>query len=110
MPHDSMGEFFSDLKSVLGLGVLKRVGRRVFEDDYLALAGQLAYFFVLFLFPFLMFAVSLAGLVVDDPEPVLKTLTEETRGFLPEEVARLLEDHLGRTLRGVSWPTQSSLP
>ncbi len=35
--------FFSDLKSILGLRALKRVGRKVLEDDCLGLAGQLAY-------------------------------------------------------------------
>ena len=37
----SVSEFFSDLKSVLGLSALKRVGRKVFDDDCLGLAGQL---------------------------------------------------------------------
>lgn len=97
-----MGEFFSDLKMVLGLGVLKRIGRRILEKDYLPLAGGLAYFFVLFLFPFLMFLVSLMGMVIDDPEPVLKALTERAQGLLPGEVVGLLEDFLARTLRGVS--------
>ena len=47
---------------------LVRVARQLLAHDALALAGQLAYFFVLFLFPFLIFMVSLVGLVVDNPE------------------------------------------
>ena len=75
----SLGEFFSDLRSILGLTALKRVGRKVLiDDDCLGLAGQLAYFILLSLFPFLMFLVSLAGMVMDDPEPALKALTEAT--------------------------------
>ncbi len=64
-----MNEFISDLKSVLGLSALKRVGRRTLEDDCLGLAGQLAFFSLLSLFPFLMFLVALAGLVIEDPKP-----------------------------------------
>jgi uncharacterized BrkB/YihY/UPF0761 family membrane protein len=37
-------EFFLDLRSVLGSRVLRRVSRKVLEDDCPGLAGQLAYF------------------------------------------------------------------
>lgn len=97
-----MGEFFSDLKSVLGLRALKRVGRKVLDDDCPGLAGQLAYFVLFSLFPFLLSLVALAGLVIDDPESVLKTLTERMQGFLPEDATRLLADYIDRTLRGAS--------
>ena len=81
-----LGEFFSDLRSVLGLRALKRVGRKVLiDDDCLVLAGQLAYFILLSLFPFLMFLVSLTGILMDDPESALKALTEATEGVLPED-------------------------
>ena len=39
-----MVEFLSDLRSVLGLGALRRVGRKAWEDDCPGLAAQLAYF------------------------------------------------------------------
>ncbi len=93
-------EFLADLRSILGPGVLKRVGRKVWEDDCPGLAGQLAYFLLLSLFPFLMFLVSLAGLVMDDPESALGTLTERLGGVLPEDAVRLLADYIDRTLRG----------
>ena len=93
-------EFFSDLKSILGVDVLKRVGRRTLEDDCLGLAGQLAYFALLSLFPFLMFLVALAGLAVDDPASILETLTQRIGGFLPEDAVGLLTDYIDRTLRG----------
>ncbi len=95
-----MQEFVADLKSILGSGALKRVGRKVYEDDCLGLAGQLAYFLLLSLFPFLMFLVALAGLVMDDPESALGTLTERLGGLLPEDAVRLLADYIDRTLRG----------
>ncbi len=97
-----MSEFISDLRSVLGLGTLKRVGRRVLEDDCLGLAGQLAFFSLLSLFPFLMFLAALAGLVIDDPETVLKTLTERMQDVLPGDVAELLVDYIDRTLRSAT--------
>jgi membrane protein len=97
-----LGEFFSDLKSVLGLGALKRVGRKILDDDCLGLAGQLAYFTLFSLFPFLLSLVALAGLVVDDPASLLKVLTERMQGFLPKDAVRLLEDYIDLTLRGAA--------
>ena len=95
-----MVEFFSDLKNILGVDALKRVGGKALEDDCLGLAGQLAYFVLLSLFPFLMFMVSVTGLVVNDPASVLETITQRMGGFLPEEAVGLLRDYIDRTLRG----------
>ena len=97
-----MGEFFSDLRNIIGLRVLARVGRKVLDDDCPGLAGQLAYFTLFSLFPFLLFLVALTGLVIDDPESVLRTLTERMQGFLPEDALTLLADYIDRTLRGAS--------
>lgn len=97
-----MNEFISDLRSVLGLGALKRVGRRMLDDDCLGLAGQLAFFSLLSLFPFLMFLVALAGLVISDPETVLRTLTERMQDVLPGDVVGLLVDYIDRTLRSAT--------
>jgi membrane protein len=92
-------DFFSDLKSILGFSTLKRVGRKLWDDDCLGLAGQLAYFILLSLFPFLMFLVAVASIVVNDPESALRILTERTEGFLPQDAVRLLIDYVDRTLR-----------
>jgi membrane protein len=97
-----LGEFFSDLRNIIGLRVLARVGRKVLDDDCPGLAGQLAYFTLFSLFPFLLFLVALTGLVIDDPESVLRTLTERMQGFLPEDALALLADYINRTLRGAS--------
>ncbi len=94
--------FFSDLKSILSLRALKRVGHKVLDDDCFGLAGQLAYFFLLSLFPFLMFLVALAGFAMDDPESVLRTLAESMRGLLPSDAVGLLVDYIDRTLRGAT--------
>jgi membrane protein len=92
-------EFFSDLRSILGPGVLRRVGRKVLDDDCPGLAGQLAYFTLFSLFPFLLSLVALAGLVIDDPATLLKTLTERMQGFLPGDAVGLLEGYIDLTLR-----------
>src|SRR4028118_847589 len=91
-------EFFSDLRSVLGPGVLRRVYRKVLDDDCPRLAGQLAYFTLFSLFPFLLSLVALAGLVINDPATLLKTLTERTQGFLPSDAVGLLEGYIDLTL------------
>ena len=97
-----MIRFFTDLKHVLAPNTLTRVVRNLLANDAMALGGQLAYFFVLFLFPFLMFLVALGGLLVDDPEAILKTLVIGTQGFLPQAAIEILSNHLDRTLRSPS--------
>ena len=94
-----MSGVFSDLRTVLGLDALKQVGRKVQDDDCFGLAGQLAYFVLLSLFPFLMFLVAMVGFLVEDPESSLKTLTESMRGLLPGDAVGLLVDYIDLTLR-----------
>jgi membrane protein len=76
--------------------------RQLLGHDALALAGQLAYFSILFLFPFLIFIVSLVGLVVDNPEFILKAVVTSTKGFLPQAAIEILNAYLDRTLRSTS--------
>jgi membrane protein len=79
-----------------------RVVRQLLAHDALALAGQLAYFSLLFLFPFLIFIVSLVGLVVDDPESILEAVVASTKGFLPQAAIEMLSNYLDHTLRSTS--------
>src|ERR671915_207421 len=95
-----MKEFLADLRSVLGLGALRQAGRKAWEDDCPGLAAQLAYFVLLFLFPFLRRRVAAGGLAVSDPASILETLTERVGGILPEDALALLGDYIDRTLRG----------
>ncbi len=81
---------------------LMRVVRQLLAHDALALAGQLAYFALLFLFPFLIFIVSLVGLVVDDPESILEAVVASTKGFLPQAAIEMLSNYLDHTLRSTS--------
>lgn len=95
-----MRDFFSDLRDIVGPGFVAQVLIRVRENDLLGLAGQLTYFFLLSFFPFLIFLVALAGLVLEDPESAVRRLIGETAGFLPREAAELIAAYLDRTLRG----------
>jgi membrane protein len=95
-----MKGFLSDLKDVLGPGVLARVLLKMRENDLLGLAAQLTYFFLLSFFPFLIFLVALAGLVLDDPQSAIRALIDKSAGFLPPEAADLLVAYMDRTLRG----------
>jgi membrane protein len=97
-----MTRFLADLKRILGPAALRQVARQLLAHDALALAGQLAYFFILFLFPFLIFVVSLVGLVVDNPESILKAVVTSTKGFLPQAAIEILNSYLDRTLRSTS--------
>ena len=100
-----MAQFFTDLKRILGPTALRRTVRQLLENDALALAGQLAYLFILFLFPFLIFLVTLAGIAVTDPETALKDLTKRMEGFWPHETIELIRGYLVRTARSVSLAT-----
>ena len=97
-----MGDFFSDLKSILGLRILGEVVLGVRRNDLLGLAGQLAYFFLLFFFPFLIFLVSLTGLVIGNPEASLKSLFEVLAGLVPTNALTLVVEYVDRTLRTAS--------
>jgi membrane protein len=92
--------FFLDLKDIMGPGALAQVLLRVRENDLLGLAGQLTYFFLLSFFPFLIFLVALAGLILNEPEAAIRALVDKSAGFLPREAAELLMNYLDRTLRG----------
>ena len=97
-----MSGFFSDLKSIFGRRMLWQVVLGVRRNDLLGLAGQLAYFFLLFFFPFLIFLVSLTGLVIGNPEAGLKSLFEALTGLVPANARTLLVDYVDRTLRYAS--------
>jgi membrane protein len=100
-----MGDFYSDLKSILGLRVLREVVFGMRRNDLLGLAGQPAYFFLLFFFPFLIFLVSLTGLVIGNPEAGLKNLFEALTGLVPANAQTLVVDYVDRTLRTASTGT-----
>jgi membrane protein len=100
-----VAQFFTDLKRIFGPRALRRVVRQLLENNGLALAGQLAYLFILFLFPFLIFLVTLVGIVVDDPEATLKDLASRMESFWPQETTELIRGYLDRTAKSTSLAT-----
>jgi len=100
-----MAQFFTDLNRILGPTALRRMLRQLLENNGLALAGQLAYLFILFLFPFLIFLVTLAGIVVNDPETTLRDLATRMESFWPQETIELIRGYLVRTAKSTSFAT-----
>lgn len=78
--------------------VLYRAGRRFSENDGTAMAGYLAYTAILSIFPFLIFATALTGLIVgeDRSEAAVAAMFEA----LPEHVAKTLQPAVSGVLRG----------
>src|SRR5215203_4886245 len=103
--YTRMAGFFSDLKSILSLRILGEVALGTRRNDLLGLAGQLAYFFLLFFFPFLIFLVSLTGLVIGNPEAGLKNLFEVFTRLVPANAQTLVVAYVDRTLRTASTGT-----
>lgn len=64
--------------------------RRVEEDDVFGLAAQLAYFFLLSLFPLLIFLVTLLPYLPITQEDILNVI----RDFAPGETMRLIETNI----------------
>ncbi|MBY0122935.1 YihY/virulence factor BrkB family protein [Bacillus sp. S/N-304-OC-R1] len=77
-----MGLTFSNLFSQLK--------RRVVEDDLFGLAAQLAYFFLLSLFPLLLFVISLLPYLPITQEDIIGVI----RDFAPKETIQLIETNL----------------
>jgi membrane protein len=100
-----MVRFFTDLKRILGPTALMRIARQLPQNNGLALGGQLAYLFILFLFPFLIFMVTLAGIAVNDPVATLGNLAERMESFWPRETIELIRRYLVRTAEGTSLAT-----
>jgi membrane protein len=100
-----VAQFFTDLKRILGPTALRRMVRKLLENNGLALAGQLAYLFILFLFPFLIFLLTLVGIVVSDPETILKDLARRMESFWPQETVELIREYLDRTAKSTSLAT-----
>lgn len=73
---------------------LKQLQKRMNDADVFGLAAQLAYFFLLSLFPFLIFLVTLVGYLPIDEDYLLIFL--ET--YAPKEIITLIEGNLTRII------------
>ncbi|HIV75603.1 MAG TPA: YihY/virulence factor BrkB family protein [Candidatus Pseudogracilibacillus intestinigallinarum] len=68
----------------------KEMTRRIGEADVMGLSAQLAYFFLLSLFPFLLFLVTLLGFLPIQVDEFLDSIGT----YLPEEVVVMIESNL----------------
>ncbi|MFD2045284.1 YihY/virulence factor BrkB family protein [Ornithinibacillus salinisoli] len=85
------------MKSIMTFG--KQLYIRVFEADVFGLAAQLAYFFLLSLFPFLLFLVTLIGYLPFDEHNLMNMVAS----VAPDETMRLINanlDQLAHTRNG----------
>lgn len=73
--------------------VLLRTKEDVKADNVSVLAGGVAFYLTISLFPFAIAALSVYGLVAD-PDDVTQ-LVQQIQGTVPDSVVRLLEDQLG---------------
>src|SRR5687768_8476057 len=77
--------------------LLRRTASEVVKDDVMGMAGQLAYFFVLALFPALIFFVSLVAYLPGDMPAQLVT---SVGPMLPESVRTIVQDQIKALTEG----------
>src|SRR5690625_2416553 len=69
---------------------IKELVERFNQAEVLGFSAQLAYFFLLSLFPFLLFVVTLLGYLPIDERLVIEVLAE----YLPADVVRMIDQNL----------------
>ena len=77
--------------------LLRRTASEVVKDDVMGMAGQLAYFFVLALFPALIFFVSLVAYL---PGDMPAQLVASAGPMLPESVRTIVQDQITALTQG----------
>lgn len=79
---------------------LREFYREVGDDHCLDFAGSVAFSAILAIFPFLLFAVALAGLVINPA--TLDTLVTQIENVAPPQVAQILTDRLHALTAGAA--------
>ncbi|MFD1039957.1 YihY/virulence factor BrkB family protein [Virgibacillus byunsanensis] len=81
---------------------LKELYQRMMEDEIFGLAAQLAYFFLLSLFPFLLFLLTLIGYLPIDQQNVMERIgayaPNEIMVLIDQNVTQLVNEHNGGLL------------
>lgn len=81
---------------------IKELYKRITIDDYFGLSAQLAYFFLLSLFPLLLFSITLMGYLPLDEEVLLNLLSTvapaETMDFISSNITDIVNDQKGGLL------------
>jgi membrane protein len=94
-------EMFAYFRSPLGWRTLaKRTIAEVVDDNCAGLAAQLAFYFLLSVFPALLFLVALISYLPVDA--ALDTTLQQWRAFLPGDVVRIVQDQLREVAAGSS--------
>ncbi|SER57718.1 membrane protein [Gracilibacillus ureilyticus] len=73
---------------------LKQLFKRINDDDVPGLAAQLSYFFLLSLFPFMIFLVTLIGYLPYSDIDVINFISN----YAPEEINKLLNDNITQVM------------
>src|SRR5690625_5976305 len=84
------------MKMKQAIQFLKQLQKRIMDADVFGLAAQLAYFFLLSLFPFLLFLVTLVGYMPIDEECLLSFLDT----YALTEMMSLIESTITRIGNG----------
>ncbi|MFC2949573.1 YihY/virulence factor BrkB family protein [Virgibacillus sediminis] len=74
--------------------VAKQVYHRMMEEDVFGLAAQLAYFFLLSLFPFLLFLLNLIGYLPIDVQMVIGMIGD----YAPDQITELINTNINDLL------------
>ena len=78
----------------------KRVWNEVQEDDVFGRAAQLSYYFLLALFPLLLFLTSMLGLIADENGELRRSLFEYLGSVLPVEASDLISKTVNDVTQG----------
>src|SRR5918998_1497212 len=78
----------------------KRVWNEIQEDDVFGRAAQLSYYFLLALFPLLLFLTSMLGLIADENGELRRSLFEYLGSVLPGEASDLISKTVNDVTQG----------
>lgn len=99
------------------MAFLKELYQRITEDDIFGLSAQLAYFFLLSLFPFLLFLMTLIGYLPIDQSIVISFIETYAPGqitdLINQNVSELMNDQNGQLLSigiiGTLWSASNAI-
>ena len=80
----------SVLSTLISRNLLRRVWKRANEDDILGRASQLSYYFLLALFPFLLFLITLFGYFSGTSSELRRELIKYLSSVVPGSAVRLV--------------------
>jgi membrane protein len=86
----------SDIKEVKKESFLSSLWRRIQTDDVSGLAAQLAYFFLLSLFPLILFLITLLPYLPISHEDILQVISS----YAPPDSMKLIEDNVYEVMQG----------